>query len=97
MDWLYMCVSMYVHACVYGVSVCVCVCVCLCARVCVCVHACVSLSVIIAAPLTRFGRTMGRMHCDLEPLEMSTLVMSHSLIRSLVRSHRSLTCFALLA
>ena len=50
--------------------------------------------------LTRFGRTMGRMHCDSEPLKIGTLVMSHSLIRSPVRSHRSLTrllgtaCFA---
>ena len=52
---------------------------------------CVSLSVIIAAPLTRFGCTMGRMHCDSEPLKIGMLVMSHSLIRSLVRLHRSLT------
>ena len=59
------------------------------ARVCVCGW--VSLSVIIAAPLTRFGCTMGRMHCDSEPLKIGTLVMSHSLIRSLVRLHRSLT------
>ena len=53
--------------------------------------ACASLSVVIAAPLTRFGRTMGRMHCDSEPLKFGTLVMGHSLIRSLVRLHRSLT------
>ena len=53
---------------------------------CMCVCACVSLSVVIAAPLTRFGRTMGRMHYDSEPLKFGTLVMSHSLIRSLVCS-----------
>ena len=37
------------------------------------VCACVSLSVVIAAPLTRFGLTMGRMHCDSEPLKIGTV------------------------
>ena len=41
------------------------VCACACAYVC----ACVSLSVVIAARLTRFGRTMGRMHYDSESLK----------------------------
>ena len=58
---------LYVFVCV---SVCVCVCVCV--RVCMCVRVCVSLSVVIAAALTRFGRTMDRMHCDSEPLEIDT-------------------------
>ena len=64
----------------------------MCVSVCVCVFmcACVWLSLIFAAPLTRFGRTMGRMQCDSEPLRIGALVMSHSLIRSLVRSHRAL-------
>ena len=96
-------VSMYVRVCVRvyvaipllcsslisGARLCVCVCV--------CVRACVSLSVVIAAPLTRFGRRMGRMHSDSEPLKISTLSMSHLLIRSLVCSRHSLACSAQLA
>ena len=51
----------------------------------VCVYACVSLSVVIAAPLTRFGRTMGRM-----AMKSMRRVLGHSLVRSLVHSHRTL-------
>ena len=78
--------SVRAHVFVY---VCACACVCMCVRV--FLSECFSLSLVIAALLTRFGRTMGRMHCDSEPLKIGTLVMSHSLIRSLVRLHRSLT------
>ena len=44
----------------------------------------VSLSV-IAAPLTRLGRTMGRLS-----MELMRKVLGHSLVRSLVHSHHSL-------
>ena len=66
-----------------GARACVRVCVC----VCVCVWVCFAIRH-LAAPQTRFGCTMGRMHCDSKPLKS---VMSHSLIRSLVCLHRSLT------
>ena len=50
--------------------------------------ACVSLSVVIAAPLTRFGRAMGKM----------TMKSTHRVLGySLVRSHRTFAFFALLA
>ena len=53
-----------------------CLCVCVCARV--------SLAVVIAAQLTRFGRTMGRM-----TMKSTHIVLGHSLVRSLVHSHRT--------
>ena len=55
------------------------------ACLCVCACACVSLSVVIAAQLTRFGRTMGRM-----TKKSTHIVLGHSLVRSLVHSHRTL-------
>ena len=56
---------------------------------CVCVfgvRVCVALCVVIVAPLTRFGLTMGRMHYDSEPLKIDTLE-----IRPLTRSLAPLT------
>ena len=49
-----------------------------------CARVRVSLSV-IAAPLTRLGRTMGRLS-----MELMRKVLGHSLVRSLVHSHHSL-------
>ena len=48
---------------------------------------CVSISVVIAAPLNCFGRTMGRM-----TMKLTHRVLGHSLLRScsLARSHRTL-------
>ena len=56
------------------------------ARLCVC--ACVLLSFVIAAPLTRFGRTMGRM-----TIKSTRRVLVHSLVCSLVHSCRTLIRF----
>ena len=53
---------------------CVWVCACVGVRVCVCVL----LSIIIAAPPTHFGRTMGRMHYDSESLKISMLATCSS-------------------
>ena len=62
---------------------CACVCVCMC--VCVCARPSVSLSVIIAAPLTRFSHTMGRM-----TIKSTRSVLGHSLVHSLIHSHPTL-------
>ena len=51
-----------------------------------CVYACVSLSVVIAAPLTRFGRRMGRMHCDSEHRSLTRLLRTARFARAPLRS-----------
>ena len=84
-----MCVRARMHACACGYlfgRALVCVRVYICARVRACM--CVSLSVVNAAPLNCFGRTISRM-----TMKLTRRVLSHSDVRSLVHSHHTLIRF----
>ena len=79
---------------------CMCVCVCVCERVCMCVCVCVCFAIRCHCGSANSFWPHNGQNALSEPHKIDTLVMSHSLIRSPVRSHRSLTrslgtaCFA---
>ena len=71
---LLFCIPSLDYLCFYECKcVCVCVCACVCVRVHVCARASVSLFVVIAAPLTHFCHTMGRM-----TMKSTCSVLSHA-------------------
>ena len=76
------------------------VCVCVCVRECVCACVCVCFAIRCHCGSANSFWPHNGQNALSEPHKIDTLVMSHSLIRSPVRSHRSLTrslgtaCFA---